>query len=81
MFENGSSYVGFVVFCHFHNKMSLSKSQRHNYHLDRKAKFDVLLAINEIKPKPGGKKRSNREMAEILSEKLGQIVTHTTVGS
>ena len=81
MFENRSSFVDFVVFRHFHIKMSFSKSQRENNHLDRKAKFDVLQAINEIKPKPGGKKRSNREMAEILSEKLGRTMTHTTVGT
>ena len=28
------------------------KSQRENYHLDRKIKVDVIQAIDEIKPKP-----------------------------
>ena len=83
MFENVSSCVDIVVFCRIHNELSLSKNQRENYHLDRKAKVDVLQAINEAlsKPKPGGKKWSNRDLAEILTKKLGRNMTHTTVGN
>ena len=79
MFENVSSCVDFVVFCRIHNEMSLSKNQRENYHLDRKAKVDVLQAINEAlsKPKPGGKKGSNRDFTEILTKKLGRNMTQT----
>ena len=80
MFENVSSCVDFFVFCRFHSERSLSKSQRENYHLDRKTKVDVLQAINEVKPKPGGKRRSNRELADILWEKLGRKISHTAVG-
>ena len=63
MFENVSSCADFVVFCRIRNEMSLSKSRRQNYHLDRKIKIDVLQAINEVEPKPGDKKWSNREFA------------------
>ena len=79
MFENVTSCVDFVVFCRFHSERSLSKSQRENYHPDRKAKVDILQAINEalMKPKPAGKKWSNRELAEILSKKLGRNMTQT----
>ena len=45
----------FSFFVRFHFEMSLSKSKREKYHLDRKSKFDVLQAINEIGPKPGAK--------------------------
>ena len=61
--------------------MSLSKSKREKYHLDRKSKFDVLQAINEIGPKPGAKKWSSRELADLLGQKLGRKISHTTVAT
>ena len=60
--------------------MSLSKSSKENYHLDRKSKAMVIQAIKEIEIKEGGKKRSNREIAAILGPKLGRKISHTTVG-
>ena len=60
--------------------MSLSKSSKENYHLDRKSKAMVIQAIKEIEIKEDGKKRSKREIAAILGRKLGRKISHTTVG-
>ena len=61
--------------------MSLSKSKREKYHLDRKSKVDVIQAINEIGPKPGAKKWSSRELSDLLGQKLGRKISHTTVAT
>ena len=72
--------IDFVDFCRFHLEMSLSKSSKENYHLDRKSKAMVIQAIKEIEIKEDGKKRSKREIAAILGPKLGRKISHTTVG-